>query len=512
MFAFLNGFFRGLFDSSDFPARWHCGNWSLGLGWLHIVSDLAIFGAYTTIPLLLVLLVFRRRDVPFQGVFLLFGAFILACGTTHLNEAIIFWNPVYRWAGLIKVCTALVSWGTVFALVPTVKIALSLRTPSELEREVQQRTAEAQMAQRRFAAVVEAAPCAMLMVDRERKIRLVNKRAEELFGYPREEILGAAVETLVPSRSQDDHPANMESFFASPTARAMGAQRELLGRRKDGTDVPIEIGLGPVDTQEGVQVIASIIDISERRDAERRLSEAQELRTADLKRSNDELEQYAYAASHDLQEPLRMVSSYLQLLKEEYGGKLGPEADTYIHFASDGSRRMQGMLSDLLAYARVESRGGDFRPVQSAECLAAVLRDLKLKIDESEATITQGALPSVVADPRQMERLFLNLLNNALKFCQGRKPQVHVDAVVRGAFCEFSVADNGIGIEGKYFDRIFAIFKRLHTQEEFPGSGIGLAHCKRIVLRHGGRIWLESTPGQGTTFFFTIPLAPGPKA
>jgi len=445
-------------------------------------------------------------------VFLLFGAFILACGTTHLNDAIIFWNPVYRWAGVVKLCTAVVSWGTVFAIVPTLKVARSLRTPSQLEREVQQRTEQAQMAQLRFATVVEAAPCAMLMVDRERKIRLVNKKAEELFGYQRDEILGLPVLTLVPNRFKEAHPANMESFFANPVARAMGAQRELFGRRKDGTDVPIEIGLGPVNTHEGLQVIASIIDISERRDAERRLLETQEQRTADLKRSNDELEQYAYAASHDLQEPLRMVSSYLQLLKEEYGGKLGAEADTYIHFAADGSRRMQGLLGDLLAYARIESRGGDFRQVQSAECLAAVLRDLKLKVAESEATITHASLPPVVADPRQLEQVFLNLLNNALKFCYGRKPTIHVGAVARGSFCEFSVADNGIGIDAKYFDRIFTIFKRLHTQDEFPGSGIGLAHCKRIVLRHGGKIWLESTPGKGTTFFFTLPTTPEAKA
>jgi PAS domain S-box-containing protein len=237
-----------------------------------------------------------------------------------------------------------------------------------------------------------------------------------------------------------------------------------------------------------------------------------EQQAQELQRSNAELQQFAYVASHDLQEPLRMITSYLQLLERRYQGQLDADADDYIGFAVDGAARMSELLRGLLAYSRVGTQGQPFEPTDTQVILEQVLANLKLAVDESEATITHDQLPTVMADPIQLAQLFQNLVGNALKFRRDVPPKIHVHAerqahgsAGEGALWLFSVRDNGIGIEPQYAERIFVIFQRLHTRDKYPGTGIGLALCKRIAERHGGRIWVESEPGNGSTFFFTIP-------
>jgi len=226
----------------------------------------------------------------------------------------------------------------------------------------------------------------------------------------------------------------------------------------------------------------------------------------ELARSNEELEQFAHIVSHDLQEPLRMVTSYLQLLEQRYKGQLDEDADDFINFAVDGAERMRTMIEDLLAYSRVGTRGKPFQPTDTDVALDQALANLQIAIEESNAEITGDDLPTVTADESQLIQLFQNLIGNAIKFQkEDASPRIHVDAERVGDMWHFSVADNGIGIDSDDAERIFQIFRRLHSREEYEGTGIGLAVCKRIVERHGGRIWVESEPGEGSTFFFTIP-------
>lgn len=266
------------------------------------------------------------------------------------------------------------------------------------------------------------------------------------------------------------------------------------------------------ETGRAVRMTGVVWDVSDRRKVEEELRQS----AAELRRSNEELEQFAYVASHDLQEPLRMVASFVQLLGQRYTGKLDAQADEFIKFAVDGAKRMQSLIRDLLAFSMVGTRKRTLAPVDAMEPVQNALENLKLTIAESGASVTVGTLPTVVCNPDQTTMLFQNLIANGIRFCRDESPRIDVSAARGAGEYIFSVADNGIGIEPQYHARIFVIFQRLHKADQYPGTGIGLALCKKIVLRHGGRIWVDSTPGKGSIFHFSIPdragrNAPGPS-
>jgi PAS domain S-box-containing protein len=363
-------------------------------------------------------------------------------------------------------------------------------------------------AELRLLAAVEFSPNGLLMSDREGKIVLVNKEAERLFGYRREELLGISIEILVPQRFRARHSGYRAEFYEHPSARAMGAGRDLYGSRKDGTEFPVEIGLSPVQTDEGLYVLSSVVDITARKKTEEALQKALE----DLKRSNQELEQFAYIASHDLQEPLRMVIGFLNLLDERYGPQLDDTATRYINFAVDGARRMSQLISDLLDYSRVEHMGPNIQRVDLNRVLASATANLRDSIQESSARIIHDQLPTVPGNATHLTQLFQNLLGNAIKFRrEGIPPQIDVGCRRDGDYWLLMVKDNGIGIAPEYRNKIFMIFQRLHSREKYPGTGIGLAICKKIVERHGGNIWIDSNPGEGSTFYFTLAERTAPR-
>ena len=289
--------------------------------------------------------------------------------------------------------------------------------------------------------------------------------------------------------------------------------------RREHLDIPVVLVSGALGETRAVECIKQgasdyvlkdhllrLPEVVRRAVREKELRDQNRQSQAELARSNRDLEQFAYVASHDLQEPLRMVAAYTQLLAERYQGKLDENADKYIHYAVDGALRMQRLVHDLLSFSRLGHSGGDRRPVQCKSVVEMAIQNLQVAIEESHASVECGELPEVVADASQLAQLFQNLIGNAIKFRGTQPPRVRVEAEKAGREWIFSVVDNGIGIAPEHAEIVFVIFKRLHTRSEYAGNGIGLAICKKIVEQHGGRIWMESEPGKGTTFRFTLPV------
>jgi PAS domain S-box-containing protein len=496
--------------------------------------------------------------------------------------------------------------------------------------------AEKQLAQTegQYRGLLEAAPDAMVVVDQDGEIILLNVQAEKQFGYRRDELLGQKVKNIIPDGFAERLIADGTRSAAEALAQQIGTGIELIGRRKNGSGFPIEIMLSPLESTKGILVTAAIRDISARKAAEKQLlqmtrelsikhrlldsvvegttdlvyirdldnrfslangacaklfgreanevvgktmrellpndsydavaqsdqdvvhagatrtieevaeingvtrlflttkgpyrdgdqkivgtigisrditerkksEERLEKTVGELKRSNDELQQFAYVASHDLQEPLRMVASYTQLLAKRYKGRLDSDADEFIAYAVDGCDRMQGLIQALLVYSRAGTSGKALGQVSSESALRQGLANLQRAIKESGAVVTHDSLPAIITDDTQLAQVFQNLVGNAIKYHGVEAPHVHVSATKNGGKeWIFSVRDNGLGIDPQYFDKIFVLFQRLHVRTEFEGTGIGLAICKKILERLGGRIWVESELQKGSTFYFALP-------
>jgi PAS domain S-box-containing protein len=354
----------------------------------------------------------------------------------------------------------------------------------------------------KYRGLLEAAPDAMVVVNQDGEIVLLNVQAEKQFGYSRDELIGQKVKNIIPEGFAERLIADDLRSTADALAQQIGTGIELTARRKNGSEFPIEIMLSPLKSAQGILVTAAIRDITERNKSEEHLVKT----IGELKRSNDELQQFAYVASHDLQEPLRMVASYTQLLAQRYKGRLDSDADEFIGYAVDGSNRMQDLIQDLLAYSRAGTNGKVLREISSENAFKEALANLRTTIGESGAIVTHDLLPAITTDDTQLSQVFQNLVGNAIKYRGAEVPHVHVSAARNGGNeWIFSVRDNGLGIDPQYFEKIFVIFQRLHGREEFKGTGIGLAICKKVVERLGGRIWVESQPQKGSTFYFALP-------
>ena len=352
-----------------------------------------------------------------------------------------------------------------------------------------------------YRQTFELATAGIAHVDLSGRFMKVNRRLCEILGYGEQELIGRPVKEI--SHPEDRNLTDSQRMrVRSGEKQSVRFEKRYL--RKSGAIVWVDLSVALACDASGVPQyeIALFDDITERKKAEAALREAHE----ELKRSNAELEQFAYVASHDLQEPLRMVSSYTQLLMRRYGDKLDGDAREFTAFIVDGATRMKQLIEDLLAYSRVGTRDKNFKPVDAGSSLGRALTNLRAAIQDSGATVTHDPLPTIPCDEVQVAQLFQNLIGNALKFRKpDAAPAVHVGAADQGAEWEFMVRDNGIGIEPQYFQRIFMVFQRLHDKGEYPGTGIGLAIVKKVVERHGGRIWVQSQPGAGTTFHFTMP-------
>ncbi|HUT23145.1 MAG TPA: GAF domain-containing protein [Sumerlaeia bacterium] len=374
---------------------------------------------------------------------------------------------------------------------------------TRLEREIGEREqAETALREERnlLRTLIDSLPDYIYVKDSKSRFILNNQaHLRVLRAKTQEEILGKTDFDIFPSELAAPYYADEQTVMDSgqPLLDREEVTIDPLGRKQwlRTEKVPFRDSHGAV-----VGLMGISHDITARKRAEEKLDETMK----ELERSNKELEQFAYVASHDLQEPLRMVVSFLQLLEKRYTGKLDAAADEFIAFAVDGAKRMKKLINDLLAYSRVGTKGKPFEAVELQTVLDAALANLKVAVEQSGALVTHDALPTIVADPGQMAQLFQNLIGNAIKFHRDEAPRVHVGVEKRGGAFQFFVRDNGLGIDPKDHERIFDVFQRLHGRDEYEGTGIGLAICKKIVTRHGGSIWVESQRGTGSTFYFTI--------
>jgi len=381
--------------------------------------------------------------------------------------------------------------------------AKALSAAKSLERELQQKLVERSHFLEQQAELLNLTSDAILTRELDGTIRFWNDGAQRMYGFTKEEAVGRVSHELLMTQfpmPKDD--------IAGEVMTVGHWEGELTHTTRDARLVTVASRwrLKPASKGHQPSILETNTDVTEWRRADKSISAAKERSLIELKRSNEELQQFAYVCSHDLQEPLRVMANFSQLLARRYKGKLDDNADLFIGFIVDGSKRMQVLINDLLIYSRIQSREQQLHEVDCSRVLESALANLKMAIDESGATVHCGQLPTIIGESSQLIQVFQNLIANALKFRAEASPNIDISAERISDAWQFRVSDNGLGLDMKFADRIFLVFQRLFPKDQYPGSGIGLAICKKVVQRHGGRIWVESEPNQGTTFYFTIPV------
>jgi PAS domain S-box-containing protein len=365
---------------------------------------------------------------------------------------------------------------------------LSLYTITRIRRDIAQREAS----EKRFSGLLQAAPDATVIADDKGVIRMINRQTESLFGYTREEMLGQPVELLIPGDLHAAHAHHRNNFMKNASLRPMGAGLELFAVKKDGIQFPVEISLSPIHTDEGLMVIASVRDITTRKKLE-----------ADLRRSNAELEAFTYSVSHDLRAPLRGIVGFTTILEEDYGNKFDEEAKRITGIIRSNTLKMGHLIDDLLAFSRLGRQELQKTEVDTASLVAEIIRDLD---GQARVSWTIESLPPVFADSKTLRQVWINLLSNAVKYSSKKEaPTITVGHYYNNGEDVFYVKDNGVGFDNKYRDKLFRVFQRLHSEEDFEGTGVGLALVEKIISKHGGRIWAEGVVGEGAGFFFALP-------
>lgn len=516
-------FMHRLFES-DFMPHGHCFFWHPELLWMHVVSDAVVAAAYFSIPIALVVIYRHRKDFEHKRVLVLFASFIFLCGLTHVLGIWTMWDPIYRAEGLVKAATALVSVVTAAALWQMIPQILSIPNPralAEANEALRAEMEDRQLAEERFRKLLEAAPDAMLIVDEAGRIEVANERCESLFGYSKADLLGQTVELLVPEAVRDAHVGHRERYFRDAAPKPMGAGRELFGLRSDGTEFPVEISLSPLETPSGLLVSAAIRDISDRLRVQQRLKELNDelakrvddrtaqlaQRAEELARSNAELEQFAYIISHDLKSPMRGIASLSEWLMEDQSERLDDEGREQLRLLQQRAGRMHNMIEGVLEYSRAATNPVAPESIDPRSVIEEVIDDLG---PTGNVSIEVGELPLVRYSRVQLRQVFQNLIGNALKHMGSERGTIEVSGREVLDQVEFRVSDDGVGIAPEHHERVFRIFQTLSAREGVSAGGLGLAIVKKIVERNGGRIYLESHPGCGTTFILTAPRSTEP--
>jgi PAS domain S-box-containing protein len=481
----------------------------VGLTKFKIVSEYVIIALFTAAFALLV----RRRTEFDQSVFLLLsGSILLRVASETMFTPYVAAYDVPNIAGHFFKIAA-------FYLFYKALVEAALVKPYDILFRNLKKSEEALREERDLAQhYLDVAKTILVVIDADQRVSLINKKGCEILGYPENEIIGKNwFDLFVPARMRDEVKATFRKLMSGEIQPVEHFENPVVSRQ--GEERLIAWHNAILEDEHGriIATLSSGEDITERKRAEEKLIQ----KTAELERSNAELEQFASMVSHDLKEPLVSLGGFAEILREKYEDKMDTKAQALISRIINGSFRMERLIKDLLAYAKVNTAEKSFNPVSCNTILEIVLSNLGRALEVSGAIITSDDLPTVAGEETQLIQLFQNLIGNAIKYRSDRPPRVHISARpaaecgVRSAECGgratidtgwiFSVSDNGIGIDPAYFERIFQIFHRLHHDDRYPGTGIGLAVCKKIVERHGGRIWVESEPGKGSTFYFTIP-------
>lgn len=487
-------------NPTTFMPHGYCFLWKPDVLWLHVLSDLGIVLAYFGIPMALIYFIWKRRDLPFQRVFVLFGAFILLCGFSHVLNIWVLWHPDYYFEGIVKALTAVTSIATLVMIVRLMPKALALPSPKQLAEANAKLEALYKQSQETgritLGAVVDNVHDGIITIDETGRIESFNSACESLFDYTAEEVIGQPVNLLMPDPTYVEHDDSIGNYL-----NTSAANREVKAVRKDGTVFPADLAVTAFELGGKRHYNGIVRDISKAKQAE----ESRQRLLKRLTESNTELERFAYVASHDMQEPLRMVLNFSQIVAKDYADKLDDDGKEYLKIIGDSALRMRDMVQDLLEYARLGSEGVRFTKVDMTVELAHVLENLRALSRETMAVISYDPLPRLQGNAVQLMRLMQNLITNAIKYQKEKHlPVIHVGVIDAGDCWQFAVRDNGMGMDAAYLNQIFEPFRRLHSYEGIKGTGLGLSVCKKIVENHGGRIWATSEVGVGSTFHFTL--------